>query len=115
MLDLKLNSLTGSLTPELSGLTALTSLDLSNNHLTGFYSEYFGRWLKLVSLKIHDNAFSGPMPDIHYPLLERCSIQNNMFTGALDLVFDTSKLYDHLINVDLSGEFTLAPLPPLLI
>ena len=102
-LTLQLNMLTGSLPGELSGLTALTGLDLSNNHLSGFFAVEFGQWVRILTLQLHDNTFSGPMPDLQYPMLEQWSIQNNAFTGPLDIVFN-KKHYDHLVNVDFSGE-----------
>jgi len=61
-LDLDFNQLTGSLTTELLGLSSLTQLDLNNNQMTGSING-IGVFPNLEFLQLHDNFFSGTVPD----------------------------------------------------
>ena len=53
------NLLTGSIPPELGGLTGLESLDLSNNRLTGSIPPELGALESLTALNLAGNDFWG--------------------------------------------------------
>ena len=56
------NALSGSIPPELGGLSNLTALDLSRNALTGPVPSELGSLSNLRDLYLHRNALSGSIP-----------------------------------------------------
>ncbi|KAG9453803.1 hypothetical protein H6P81_006707 [Aristolochia fimbriata] len=48
--------------PDFSGLTALETIDMHNNSLTGEIPDFLGTFRNLKELNLADNDFSGPVP-----------------------------------------------------
>ena len=61
-LSLRQRRLSGTIPPELSKLTELSSLDLNGNRLTGEIPADLGRLSKLAALHLHDNRLQGRIP-----------------------------------------------------
>lgn len=61
-IDLDFNMITGSLSSELLSLSKLEQLDLNGNHMTGSING-IGVFPNLEFLQLHDNAFTGQVPD----------------------------------------------------
>ena len=61
-LSLRQRRLSGTVPPELSKLTELSSLDLNGNRLTGEIPADLGRLSKLAALHLHDNRLQGRIP-----------------------------------------------------
>ncbi|KAK4798309.1 hypothetical protein SAY86_030635 [Trapa natans] len=83
-LNLTSTRLSGSLSPALNDLTALTSIALGNNHLSGTIPNLSG--LKLLEiLHLNDNQFTGEIPpslgDISK--LRELFLQNNNLSGPV--------------------------------
>ena len=111
-LNLSNNSLTGS--PALSTLTNLTRLDLSNNSLSGTFPT-LSALSSLTYLDLSDNAFTaGAFPTLH------SSVSTKLKTLALrktnrNGTFPTLSGYSVLEHLDLSGNsgFTASAFPTL--
>ncbi|PIA47113.1 hypothetical protein AQUCO_01400071v1 [Aquilegia coerulea] len=76
--------LTGELSPSIDKLTALTSLSLGGNKLTGPIPE-MSHLNKLVSLHLEDNQLDGPIPTSLGKLrnLKEVFLQNNNLEGPI--------------------------------
>jgi hypothetical protein len=61
-LDLKGNSLTGTLPTEFGNLSVLTYLDLSLNSFTGILPTELGKLSELTFLDLRENQSTGPIP-----------------------------------------------------
>ena len=82
-LALPSNQLTGALS-DLSALTALQTLDLSNNLLTGSFPSLSSSGLHPFSIRVNDNQLSGPLAaNLNSLAFGSLYAQNNMLTGAL--------------------------------
>lgn len=82
-LALASNQLVGTLS-DMSALTALQTLDLSHNQLTGSFPALSGSGLHPSSIFINDNELSGPLPaDLSSLAYGALYAQNNQLTGAL--------------------------------
>nr|WP_321358792.1 T9SS type A sorting domain-containing protein [uncultured Draconibacterium sp.] len=81
--------LTGDLTPEISKLTALRVLRLSNNDLTGELPEDIGNMSNLERLVLFGNKLSGPIPESigNISTLNVISIADNNFSGSIPSSF----------------------------
>ena len=111
-LILRESELTGSIPPELGGLTELTRLDLRRNLLNGEIPKELGQLTKLVALELHGNRLEGTIP----PELGRLSdlkvlnAHNNRLSGPipkeLGRVSNLEKLYLHnnRLNGTIPGE-----------
>ncbi|CAM8883560.1 unnamed protein product [Rhodiola kirilowii] len=62
ILNLKNNLFSGSVTPQLSSLTKLTTIDLSSNQLSGHLT-FLTQLTNLVNVTLSDNRFTGGLPD----------------------------------------------------
>ncbi len=84
-INLYSNLLKGSLPPEISGLTGLTSLILATNQLSGSIPAQLGSLAKLEVLYLAFNQFSGPLPAELGKLanLQNLQVRDNQFSGAL--------------------------------
>ena len=97
------NKLSGPI-PDLSGLTGLTHLVLSSNQLTGEIA-WLGGLTKLTTVYLWGNELSGPIPDLTgLTDLIYLSLSQNKLTGELPDVSGLTKLQElYLWGNQLSG------------
>ena len=97
------NKLSGPI-PDLSGLTGLTHLVLSSNQLTGEIA-WLGGLTKLTTVYLWGNELSGPIPDLTgLTGLIYLSLSQNKLTGELPDVSGLTKLQElYLWGNQLSG------------
>ena len=97
------NGLSGPI-PDLSGLTGLTHLSLSSNQLTGEIA-WLGGLTKLTTVYLWGNELSGPIPDLTgLTDLIYLSLSQNKLTGELPDVSGLTKLQElYLWGNQLSG------------
>ena len=77
------NDLSGPI-PDLSGLTALTTLDLGQNELTGPVPTWLGTLTNMVALYMWGNEFTGTIPDLRgLSSLFELSLARNNLTGPV--------------------------------
>ncbi|EOA32705.1 hypothetical protein CARUB_v10016003mg [Capsella rubella] len=76
---------TGRLTPLISGLTELLTLDLAENNFYGVIPSSISSLVSLKTLILRSNSFSGSIPDSVTKLnsLESIDISRNSLTGSL--------------------------------
>ena len=80
------NNLTGTLPPELSGLSLVELLGLQNNsRLHGTIPSSMGQLVKLRGLSLSGASLSGPIPEALWQLtqLEKLYLQNNQLTSTI--------------------------------
>ncbi|CAA7040894.1 unnamed protein product [Microthlaspi erraticum] len=89
MLNLSGCSLGGTLAPELSQLSELSSLILSKNKLSGNIPKEFGTFAKLKFLDLRDNMLSGVVPQELNKALspENLLLSGNKLAGFLKIKF----------------------------
>jgi Leucine-rich repeat (LRR) protein len=85
-LDLRNNTITGSLPTELKALSLLNFLDLNENQITGTIPHWLGESLnRLQALGLSDNLLEGTIPESLAtglaPNLKTLSLDGNMLTG----------------------------------
>ncbi|CAI0416301.1 unnamed protein product [Linum tenue] len=84
-IDLKLNQLSGSISPHIGNLSFLTHLILNNNTISGEIPPEIGRLTRLQQLVLVQNSISGTIP----PNLSACSnltmlrVGNNGLSGEI--------------------------------
>ncbi|KAJ9179738.1 hypothetical protein P3X46_008072 [Hevea brasiliensis] len=86
-LNLARNQLTGPL-PNLTGMTSLNYVDLSNNSfVTQEAPEWFSTLPSLTTLVIEHGSLQGPLPSkiFSYQQIEQVLLKNNAFSGQLDM------------------------------
>ncbi|XP_015697872.1 leucine-rich repeat protein 1-like [Oryza brachyantha] len=85
--DLGSAGLSGSLIPELGGLTNLQYLRLHENSLTGTIPQSFGNLTNLIRLELQKNAFSGTIPASlgNIKTMEFMRVDRNSLTGTVPL------------------------------
>ena len=77
------NKLSGPI-PDLSGLTGLTTLDLGQNELTGPVPTWLGTLTNMVALYMWGNEFTGTIPDLSgLSSLFELSLARNNLTGPV--------------------------------
>ena len=97
------NQLSGSIS-SITGLTSLTSLDLSGNQLSGSISSITGL-TALTSLDLSGNRLSGAIPGLSsLTALRRLHLQNNRLTGSVPSLAT-------LTHLDLSGNRLSGAIP----
>ena len=79
------NNLTGSLPPEIQGLTYLVDLTVNNNAITGSLPTELGSLANLVYLNLNNNQFSGTIPTQLGDLnnLSFLMLQSNQLSGSI--------------------------------
>ncbi|KAH9558758.1 hypothetical protein CY35_06G023800 [Sphagnum magellanicum] len=115
VVGLELNGLDlqGQLSPAIGNLTSLTYLSITGNKgLTGPIPSTIGQLVDLVVLDLHDNNFTGPIPDISALLhLHELNLSSNSLIGTVENVFNLSQSYLFLLDLSsnqLSGGLHLA-------
>ena len=91
-LDLSHNNLKGTIPPEISGLTELTSLQLWSNELGGNIPPELASLTKLEELLLSNNSFTGSFPDAMYSM----SAMKYLVLSYLSVNFDLKKAVDGL-------------------
>ncbi len=84
-LELEKNRLSGSIPPDLGGLTQLDRLDLADNQLSGAIPAELGRLAMLRTLWLADNELSGAIPAALGNLANvfQMSLADNELSGAI--------------------------------
>lgn len=77
-LSLGTNGFSGTLSPSISKLKFLVSLELQDNELSGTLPDYLGSLVELQNLNLARNNFTGPIPSNWVQL----SNLRNLFTGT---------------------------------
>ncbi|KAJ6877022.1 MDIS1-interacting receptor like kinase 2-like [Populus alba x Populus x berolinensis] len=112
VLYLDKNNLTGLIPSSIGNLRNLSFLNIAENNLSGFVPRVIGQLESLVELSLHTalNHFSGPIPKSlrNCPRLFRVRLERNQLTGNISEDFG---LYPNLNYMDLShndlyGELT---------
>ncbi|XVF72230.1 hypothetical protein PTKIN_Ptkin12aG0103400 [Pterospermum kingtungense] len=113
-LYLNINSLSGTIPLELGYSSSLSDIDLSDNLFTGVLPPSIWNLCdRLVSLRLHGNSLSGPLPDPALPNstcnnLHSLDLGNNKFSGNFP-EFVTP--FQTLKELDLSGNMLSGPIP----
>ena len=109
-LVLTANRITGTI-PSLTGLTRLTNLDLNNNHLTYTIPEDIGELTKLKSLMLYYNSLSGTIPSTigNLGMLTMLEFDSNQLTGGIPSSIGSATA---LKMVYLYSNLLSLPLPP---
>lgn len=100
------NQLSGEIPNSILMLKTLKRMDLSNNNLSGNLPD-LQKISGMLSLLIHNNHFSGPLPELDFSHLEEFNVSNNEFSGPIPDVRGRFKVDNFLGNPMLCGE----PLP----
>ncbi|KAL8145380.1 hypothetical protein AgCh_003527 [Apium graveolens] len=109
-LELYNNELNGTFPPGFGNLTKLRNFDAMGNFLEGDLSEL--RFLdQLVSLQIHDNQFSGQVPEEfgEFKHFVNISLYGNKLTGSLPQKLGSWSDFEF---IDVSENFLTGPIPP---
>ncbi|CAJ1936232.1 unnamed protein product [Sphenostylis stenocarpa] len=110
-LDLSQNNLTGPIPLDISTLLPFaTSIDLSLNKFNGNIPPTFSKCRYLNSLRLDNNNLSGQIPHElgQLPRIKSISFANNQLSGSVPLFFSRSTSVDYANNGELCG----GPLPP---
>ncbi|CAH9125773.1 unnamed protein product [Cuscuta epithymum] len=102
----------GTLTPAISNLTYLITLDLSNNRFFGRIPASLFSLPKLQKLVLRGNSFSGPVPQSISMLksLQELDLSQNWLSGSLPVSMNS---LPSLRKLDLSYNRLTGPIPPL--
>ncbi|CAL9115692.1 unnamed protein product, partial [Musa textilis] len=110
-IDLSNNHLSGEIPKELTKLLGLRFLNLSRNHLTGRIPETIGDMKLLESLDLSVNSLTGEIPSSFSAMyfLERLNLSYNNLSGKIpmSMQLSTFDLWTYVGNKDLCG----MPLP----
>ncbi|CAL9115668.1 unnamed protein product [Musa textilis] len=110
-IDLSNNHLSGEIPKELTKLLGLRFLNLSKNHLTGRIPEKIGDMKLLESLDLSVNSLTGEIPSSFSVMyfLERLNLSYNNLSGKIPMgkQLSTFDLWTYVGNKDLCG----MPLP----
>ncbi|KFK40008.1 hypothetical protein AALP_AA3G318100 [Arabis alpina] len=102
----------GHLTPLISSLTQLLTLDLADNNFSGQIPSSLSSLLNLKTLILRSNLFSGSIPDslTHLNSLESLDISHNFLTGSLPKTINS---LSNLRQLDLSYNKLTGTIPKL--
>jgi Leucine-rich repeat (LRR) protein len=106
-LDLSDNILTGDIPLDIFNLSSLTNLRLANNKLTGGLSPLVSKLPQLVALDLSLNVLSGPLPLMlgALPFLSFLDLHSNSFNGTIPVFTNPGRLrHLDLSSNQLSGE-----------
>jgi uncharacterized repeat protein (TIGR01451 family) len=83
--NLSINQLTGTIPTELGNLVNLTELNLGGNQLTGTIPTELGNLVALTQLKLSNNQLTGSIPTVLGNLvnLTALGLDNNQLTGSI--------------------------------
>ncbi|XP_058214307.1 receptor-like protein 33 [Rhododendron vialii] len=110
-LDFSFNNFAGPI-PSFQGSKNLTSIDLSNNALTGLVpSIYFEGLSNLVEVDLRNNSFNGSIPSSLFslPSLQQIWLSNNQFSEVSE--FLPNKSSSTLEALDLENNKIQGPIP----
>ncbi|WMV07112.1 hypothetical protein MTR67_000497 [Solanum verrucosum] len=82
-LDCSVNSVTGPIPSNVSGMQNLQSLRLSSNHLNGTTPSWIFSLPSLTGLELSDNHFSGNIQEFKSKTLSRVSLKQNQLQGPI--------------------------------
>mmetsp|Transcript_8982 Transcript_8982/g.13233 ORF Transcript_8982/g.13233 Transcript_8982/m.13233 type:complete len:621 (-) Transcript_8982:480-2342(-) len=101
----------GTLPDNISDLSELEILSLSNNLITGLIPESMATMTSLQRIMLDDNEFTGQItPLINLPNLELVYLEDNFFEGKIDDSYFPSAL--NLKHLDLSDNVFSGTVPP---
>ncbi len=85
IIDLRNNSLTGTIPNNWNETHVISSLMVSHNNITGRLPDTLGRAPRLRKLHVSGNKLTGSIPDSYYNLssLEELYLDGNRFDGGL--------------------------------
>lgn len=111
-LDMSWNHVTGSIPDVFQGLMTLTFLDFSYNSFSGQIPASLGALPNLATLNLQNNQFSNELPGFlaDLPALKELNVSNNQFTGDLPPALLTKP--GLLFSYD-NNQFTQSPPPRL--
>lgn len=103
---------TGRLTPLISGLTQLLTLDLADNNFYGLIPSSISSLISLQTLTLRSNSFSGSLPESLTRLnsVESIDISHNSLTGSLPKSLNS---LSNLRQLDLSYNKLTGSIPKL--
>ncbi|KAL3347466.1 hypothetical protein AABB24_021240 [Solanum stoloniferum] len=82
-LDCSVNSLTGPIPSNVSGMQNLQWVSLSSNHLNGTIPSWIFSLPSLIDLELSDNHFSGNIQEFKSETLRRVSLKQNQLQGPI--------------------------------
>ncbi|BAT14183.1 disease resistance protein BAK6 isoform X2 [Oryza sativa Japonica Group] len=102
--DLGSAGLSGSLIPQLGGLSNLQYLNLHGNNLTGTIPQSFGNLTNLVRLELQKNSLSGTIPASlgNIKTLKFLRLNGNSLTGTLPLEVLSLVLVGNLTEINVA-------------
>ncbi|URD95423.1 Receptor protein kinase CLAVATA1 [Musa troglodytarum] len=105
------NSLSGPIPAELSRLSSLRHLNLSNNLFNGSFPSALARLKNLLVLDLYNNNLTGPLPTelAELPDLRHLHLGGNFFTGVIPPEFGRWEFLEYLA---VSGNELGGPIPP---
>ncbi|KAK9682397.1 hypothetical protein RND81_10G071000 [Saponaria officinalis] len=104
-IDFLSNRLVGTIPEELTNISKLMQLNLSNNHFTGSIPGYIGKLQMLESLDLSNNNLSGTIPQSlsTIPWLSKLNVSNNHLHGPIPTGSQLQTLDDPSICTGNSG------------
>ncbi|KAG5628878.1 hypothetical protein H5410_000595 [Solanum commersonii] len=102
-LDCSVNSVTGPIPSNVSGMQNLQSLRLSSNHLNGTIPSWIFSLPSLTGLELSDNHFSGNIQEFKSKTLSRVSLKQNQLQGPIPKSLLDLQRRGRFINDQLAG------------